>query len=73
MYILSKNVCAYVCMSENARSMHFSVRALARARTLKCVLRAYECACECARAAGAATQHDRATSRCDSPCGHDYV
>ncbi len=33
----------------------------------------HECACVFARAAGAAAQHERATARCDSPCGYVYV
>jgi hypothetical protein len=64
MYILSTYVCAHVCMYESARRIHFSVRARALV---------HECACVCARAAGAAAQHDRATARCDSPCVFAYV
>ncbi len=33
----------------------------------------HEFECVCARAAGAAAQPDRATSRCDSSCGYAYV
>ncbi len=72
-YLINNNTYIWIYYLHMYARMH--VNPSARVESVAACVRAlvHEFECVCARAAGAAAQPDRATSRCDSPCGYAYV